>query len=340
MTGPDMPEASSDGADARPSAAAGRPRTRPVRRPVQPRPVTAPVDQPSPQPMRAPANPQGPAAAGAAAPPRRPHPSVRPASSGAPEPVADSRPPMRPAPPQVGGPATAPQRGAVVPPVQPSAGAPQNGPGAPGAEQRRPVAPGAVTPSGPATAATMRPQPDPTGVHHEGVDLATIPGFFRRGLASLIDEVLLYSLAVACAFAGVRLALGATTFNQIQARELPWENVQDAWVKLFFGAGTGIAVGFALWILFTAFMVGQWGASIGKFITGIRVRRADGYSPVSFGQALVRSFLLRGIEGIFTSIALIGAPFAWIFGLSVLLGGPQRRGWADTLTKTIVVLKN
>jgi uncharacterized RDD family membrane protein YckC len=87
----------------------------------------------------------------------------------------------------------------------------------------------------------------------------------------------------------------------------------------------GFLASFAISVVYFTVMEGLFGATIGKFATGIRVRKADG-SRLDFAPALIRN-LLRIIDAIF--VYLVGAIFVWTSPIKQRLG--------DRVAKTVVV---
>jgi uncharacterized RDD family membrane protein YckC len=87
----------------------------------------------------------------------------------------------------------------------------------------------------------------------------------------------------------------------------------------------GFFASFAISVLYFTIMEGFFGATVGKFATGIRVRKADG-SRLDFASALIRN-LLRIIDAIF--VYLVGAIFVWT--------SPRKQRLGDRVAKTVVV---
>jgi hypothetical protein len=89
--------------------------------------------------------------------------------------------------------------------------------------------------------------------------------------------------------------------------------------------GGGFLASFAITVLYFTIMEGFFGATIGKFATGIRVVKEDG-SKLDFPPALIRN-LLRIIDAIF--FYLVGAIFVWTSPLKQRLG--------DRVANTVVI---
>jgi uncharacterized RDD family membrane protein YckC len=130
-------------------------------------------------------------------------------------------------------------------------------------------------------------------------------GVGRRFWAILIDSL----IALAWTYPLAQLA----DFHYV--RDPLYFHVQAGWYILSF------AITVAYFTLFESL----FGATIGKFATGIRVRKADG-SRLDFAPALIRN-LLRIIDAIF--VYLVGAIFVWTSPIKQRLG--------DRVAKTVVV---
>jgi uncharacterized RDD family membrane protein YckC len=89
------------------------------------------------------------------------------------------------------------------------------------------------------------------------------------------------------------------------------------------GGGFGAYLGISL--LYFTVMEGFLGATVGKFMTGIRVVKEDG-SRLDFAAALIRN-LLRLVDGLI--VYLVAAIFVWTSPLKQRLG--------DRVAKTVVV---
>ena len=80
-------------------------------------------------------------------------------------------------------------------------------------------------------------------------------------------------------------------------------------------------------IVYAVVCEGMWGATIGKFLAGLRVRSARG-GPASAGQALLRN-LLRFAD-------MFPAVFPGMIGLATALLNPRRQRIGDILAGTVV----
>jgi uncharacterized RDD family membrane protein YckC len=89
--------------------------------------------------------------------------------------------------------------------------------------------------------------------------------------------------------------------------------------------GGGFLASFAISVVYFTVMEGFLGATVGKFMTGIRVVKEDG-SRLDVGAALIRN-LLRVVDAFF--LYLVGAIFVWTSPLKQRLG--------DRVAKTVVV---
>jgi uncharacterized RDD family membrane protein YckC len=92
--------------------------------------------------------------------------------------------------------------------------------------------------------------------------------------------------------------------------------------------GGGFATSFAITILYFTLMEGFLGATVGKFVTGIRVVKVDG-SKLDFGAAFLRN-ILRVIDELpFFIPYLVGAILIWT--------SPTKQRLGDRVAKTVVV---
>jgi uncharacterized RDD family membrane protein YckC len=89
--------------------------------------------------------------------------------------------------------------------------------------------------------------------------------------------------------------------------------------------GGGGAAAFAISIVYYTVMEGLFGATIGKFATGIRVVREDG-SKLDMGASLVRN-LLRVVDAF--AAYLVAAILVWT--------SPTKQRLGDRVAKTVVV---
>ena len=139
---------------------------------------------------------------------------------------------------------------------------------------------------------------------------ASLAGIGDRAIATILDAVM---VGAAYALVGMWAAVR-------------WGGVTSNGFKLYSTAANvafGIVVIFGF--LYVWLLEGVLGATLGKFILAVRVRRIDG-SPIGLKQSLVRN-LLRVIDGI--GIYLVG------FLIAIFSHLKQRLG--DHLAKTVVV---
>jgi uncharacterized RDD family membrane protein YckC len=129
----------------------------------------------------------------------------------------------------------------------------------------------------------------------------------RRTVAIIIDALLLTAV-----IGGLFFALATKNGSSY--------SVSGGKGVLFF------AVAILLPLLYHSILEGSGGATIGKAITGIRVRNKNG-GRASFGRALVRN-ILRIIDGLF--YYLVG----WIIAMA---SGPRRTRLGDMVGGTVVV---
>lgn len=130
-------------------------------------------------------------------------------------------------------------------------------------------------------------------------------GVGRRFLAVLIDGI----VATAWTYPLTRLA-------DIQyVRDPFYFHIQAGWLFL----------SFAISLLYFTLMEGALGATVGKFVTGIRVVKEEG-GPVDLAAALIRN-LLRVVDGLL--IYLVAAILVWTSPLKQRLG--------DRVAHTVVV---
>jgi uncharacterized RDD family membrane protein YckC len=89
--------------------------------------------------------------------------------------------------------------------------------------------------------------------------------------------------------------------------------------------GGGSAAWAVISLIYFTLMEGFFGATVGKFATGIRVVKEDG-TKADFGVALIRN-ILRIIDGLF--LYLVGAILVWT--------SPRKQRLGDRVAKTVVV---
>lgn len=133
----------------------------------------------------------------------------------------------------------------------------------------------------------------------------------RRFLAILVDWIVL----------ALPVWILAGSFGQRTVDTTNGANVSVS----FTGPNTFLPV--VLYIGYYFVMEGLWGASVGKFVTGIRAVMEDG-SKLTWGASFVRN-LLRVVDGLF--FYLVGAILVW--------NSPTRQRLGDRAGKTVVVEK-
>lgn len=135
-----------------------------------------------------------------------------------------------------------------------------------------------------------------------------VAGFISRLVAFSIDAVLLVMLVAAGSWIVVQIERIFETF-------LPTD------------LSLGGAYVFAIPVIIGAYYVGLWaltGATIGKWLIGLRIVGADG-SPPTIGRSLIR-FIGYGLSAI---VFFLG--YIWV------LFDDERRAWHDELAGTWVV---
>ena len=130
-------------------------------------------------------------------------------------------------------------------------------------------------------------------------------GVGRRAVAIIIDTILLGIVGWA-----LSLVMGGTSTEGVG-----------------FNLATGpslilFAIGFAYYIVMEA----TSGATLGKKAMGIKVVKADGGGPISWGESIIRN-LLRIIDSFF--FYLLGAIVVWV--------SKRRQRLGDMAAKTLVV---
>ena len=135
-----------------------------------------------------------------------------------------------------------------------------------------------------------------------GPNGAPYQGFWIRVVALLIDYIVLY-----ITFIGI-LAI----FGQLEAYF-----ATDDWTQYdtYYGL---------LFVLYNVVLVGSFGATLGKYIVGIRIVQGDG-SRVGYGRALAR-YLATFLSGLLLGIGFLMVAFS-----------QKKRGLHDVIADTIVV---
>jgi uncharacterized RDD family membrane protein YckC len=105
-------------------------------------------------------------------------------------------------------------------------------------------------------------------------------GFWLRVLAWLIDGLVIGLLEAPFALPAIWLPV--------------WRSVQES-MRTGVHAPIDVPYGWSLLLIAIAYlyrflMIGRWNATVGKFVVGIRVRRADG-SPAGWREAALRPIL-------------------------------------------------
>lgn len=87
---------------------------------------------------------------------------------------------------------------------------------------------------------------------------------------------------------------------------------------------TEYGIYFILWTAYFVWMVGMYGATIGKMIMKVKIVKEDG-SKVSYADALVRELAS------YLSFIVIG------LGFLNIIWDSRKQGWHDKIAKTVVV---
>lgn len=155
-------------------------------------------------------------------------------------------------------------------------------------------------------------------------------GFWARFAALLIDGLLQIPIAIALLWPMFR-----AMFDEI-SRTIDAGRVFDAtaFVQTYRGRFAGAALVITvIGYLYQAVMVGMWGATVGKFALGLRVRRSDG-SEVGWREAFLRPLLQAAVSivGVVVPIGLLG-PLDYLW----MLWDKQKQTLHDKVAGTIVV---
>ncbi len=141
-------------------------------------------------------------------------------------------------------------------------------------------------------------------------------GFWIRAVAKLIDGVIIGTPI---------FLLGLVLYWTTQ---MPHNRMlQEFGTFLQFGAQ---AMVFVFWCVYETLMTGQWGATVGKLVCGLRVVRADG-SPLTYARALGRSACASG------ALALVGCLGLVMFIIAAF--DSQKRAAQDHICGTRVIYK-
>jgi uncharacterized RDD family membrane protein YckC len=139
-------------------------------------------------------------------------------------------------------------------------------------------------------------------------------GFFRRALAFAVDLVMIVFLLLimsSLAYIGYKVGLSA------HSRSVTLQNSTPLFFFLLW-ASAGLS------IFYFALFHGMEGKTIGKWLLGVRVVRAE-RQAVTYKQAFLRAF------AIIVSLAPLGLGFLWI------IWSPAKRSWHDCLAGTWVI---
>jgi uncharacterized RDD family membrane protein YckC len=179
----------------------------------------------------------------------------------------------------------------------------------------------------------LPPPPDQLGAMPawRAADAPTTPryaGFWIRFLALVIDGIVLTPVSAIFLWPVID-----DIWNELQRT-----NFEDGTVRfeLWFDGGVGrwFAASFAVALIsyaYNAVMIGMWGATVGKFAVGIRVRRPD-ETPATWREAFLRP-ILPAFAG-FVGGGLLGLlDYLW------MLWDRQKQTLHDKIASTIVVQK-
>lgn len=177
----------------------------------------------------------------------------------------------------------------------------------------------------------LPPPPDQLGAMPawRAVDAPVVPryaGFWTRVVAAIIDGIVLTPLYFVFLWPVVR-----DVWNELERT-----NFQDGTIRfeLYFDASAGrwLAASFAVAIVnyaYQTFMIGMWGATVGKFALGIRVRRPD-ETPATWREAFLRPLLPAGAS-------LFGGGLLSLIDVLWMLWDKQKQTLHDKIASTIVV---
>lgn len=151
-------------------------------------------------------------------------------------------------------------------------------------------------------------------------------GFWRRVGATIIDGLVLTPVIVPLLIPIFRRLIDEVNRAAQQGTQV------DATALAAHFAGYSLAIA-AIQYLYQAIMIGTWGATVGKFAVGVRVRKADG-SNATWSQAFLRPLLQLGIS-LLNLVAQIGIvsllDYLW------MLWDNQKQTLHDKVAGTIVV---
>lgn len=177
----------------------------------------------------------------------------------------------------------------------------------------------------PVTAPPLAAMLGARGPAHSGPAFVPYAGFASRAMAMVIDLLILAGIVVTAGIAfdffwstsGITWVIGRLTAS------FPW--LQP--VVVFFNSGTFVLIVIlTLGFLYFTFFYSLGGATIGKYVMGLRVVTADGR------RLRPRRAALRTLAYSVSSLALY-------LGFLAVLADDRRRGWHDRFARTAVVYK-
>ena len=118
-------------------------------------------------------------------------------------------------------------------------------------------------------------------------------GFWKRVLAYAIDNLLIYALFWL----------------------IPGIDMDNSWVNILI---------FLTWTAYFVWMVGTYGATIGKMILKMKIVKENG-KPLTYSDALLRELAS------YLSVLALG------LGYFSIGWDPRKQGWHDKIAKTLVV---
>jgi len=179
----------------------------------------------------------------------------------------------------------------------------------------------------------LPPPPGDPGAAYDWGPLPPVPhptpaysGFWRRALSWLIDRVLVGVVAIIVDPSGWRAVTDAA--NRWSLSRSPADLTE-----LTRQVGPVALLMVVIWSIYQVIMIGAWGATVGKFAVGVRVRKVDG-STVAWREASLRPLLQLGVS-LLSLVAQIGilslVDYLW------MLWDRQKQTLHDKLAGTIVV---
>ncbi|WP_159402091.1 MULTISPECIES: RDD family protein [Streptomyces] len=176
----------------------------------------------------------------------------------------------------------------------------------------------------PSSAPAPVPDEDARAVFERMAERAVRPArLVRRGLARLLDSLVLAGVAVAAA---VPLVPGVTAHLQakVDAARASGRSTTVWLLDATTAGGLGLVLGAVLLfgVLYEVLPTARWGRTPGKKLCGVRVLGTATLRPPGFGAALLRWLVY----------ALLGLPGS----LWCLVDRPRRRAWHDRAARTFV----